>query len=142
MKWVYTEPEEKVILLVENSVQYYFVEDNQLLIQDLTDEEQKHNIMSLLSGKTDIFQDYHVESNQKDKGDKISYHLKLVPKKENSENLILLDINKSSLFITKATFFDWAGNKQEFEFSDIRTNIPLPETIFKLNVPEDVEIIK
>jgi len=142
MKWTYTEPEEKIILLKENTIQYYFIEDNQLLIQDITDEEQGNNIMSLLSGKTDIFQDYRVELNEGDLKNQDLYHIRLTPKKDQTENFILLDIDKKSLFIKKATFFDWAGNKQEFEFHNIKTNIPLSEGIFELKIPEDVEIIK
>jgi len=142
MKWVYADPEEKTVLLMENKIQYYFPEDNQLLIQDITEEEQGQNIMSLLSGKENISQDYSIELNEEDRVDNKSFHIKLIPKNENMENFILLDINKKSLFITKATFYDWAGNKQEFIFKDIKTNIDLDENIFKLNVPGDVEIIK
>ncbi|MFW6139816.1 MAG: LolA family protein [Acidobacteriota bacterium] len=142
MKWTYTQPEEKIILLKENKIRYYFIEDNQLLIQDITDEEQGHDIMSILSGKTDISQDYFIETNEESAENKETYHLKLIPKNGDIENFILLDIDKKSLFVTKATFLDWAGNKQEFEFEDIKTNIDLSEKTFKLNVPKDVEIIK
>lgn len=142
MKWAYTQPEEKIILLMENNIQYYFIEDNQLLVQDIADEEQGQNIMSLLSGKTNISQDYFIETNEEIVENKETYHLKLIPKNDEMENFILLDIDKKSLFITKATFYDWAGNKQEFEFYDIKINIDLSEKSFKLNVPKDVEIIK
>ena len=57
-------------------------------------------------------------------------------------NFILLDKDKKSLFIIKATFFDWAGNKQEFIFSRIQINRDMPDRTFDLIVPEDVEIIK
>jgi outer membrane lipoprotein-sorting protein len=142
MKWTYNQPEKKIILLMENKIQYYFIEDNQLLIQETTDEEQGHNIMSLLSGKKDISQDYFIETNEESVENKEAYHIKLIPKYDDIENFILLTIDKKSLFITQATFYDWAGNKQEFEFMDIKTNIHLPEKTFKLNVPKDVEIIK
>jgi len=142
MKWTYTQPEEKIILLTENKIQYYFIEDNQLLVQDIADEEQGQNIMSLLSGKTNISQDYFIETNEEIVENKETYHLKLIPKNDEMENFILLDIDKKSLFITKATFYDWAGNKQEFVFHDIKINIDLSEKSFKLNLPKDVEIIK
>jgi len=121
MKWAYTEPEEKTVLLTENKIQYYFPEDNQLLIQDTTDEEQSNNIMSLLTGKTHILQDYDAETAEEDAAGS-NYHIKLIPKYNDIENFILLDIDKKSLFIIKATFFDWAGNKQEFIFSRIQIN--------------------
>jgi len=142
MKWAYTEPEEKIVLLMENKIQYYFPEDNQLLIQDTTGEEQGNNIMSLLSGKTHILQDYDAESSEENAPGNKSYHIKLIPKYDNIENFILLDIDKKTLFIIKATFFDWAGNEQEFTFSRIQINRDLPEKTFNINVPEDVEIIK
>jgi outer membrane lipoprotein carrier protein len=142
MKWAYTEPEEKIVLLTENKIQYYFPEDNQLLIQDTTEEEQGDNIMSLLTGKTHILQDYDAETSEENAAGNKSYHIKLIPKYDDIENFILLDIDKESLFIIKATFFDWAGNKQEFIFSRIQINKDLPEKTFNLVVPEDVEIIK
>ncbi len=142
MKWAYTEPEEKTVLLTENKIQYYFPEDNQLLIQDTTDEEQGNNIMSLLTGKTHILQDYDAETSDENAASNKFYHIKLIPKYDDIENFILLDIDKKSLFIIKATFFDWAGNKQEFIFSHIQINRDLPEKTFDLIVPEDVEIIK
>ncbi|MBD3413224.1 MAG: hypothetical protein GF421_02185 [Candidatus Aminicenantes bacterium] len=142
MKWSYTKPEKKVILLMENEIQYYFIEDSQLLIQDVTDEEQEHNIMSLFSGQTDLFGDYDVEIDEENTVDKQSHHLKLIPKNDEIQNFILLDIDKKTLFINKATFFDWAGNKQEFEFSRIQTNIHLAEDTFILDTPSDVDIIK
>jgi outer membrane lipoprotein carrier protein len=142
MKWTYTQPEEKIILLMENKIQYYFIEDNQLLIQDIKEEEQGQNIMSLLSGKTDISKDYFIETDQESNQNKETYHIKLIPKQNDVENFILLDIDKKSMFITKATFYDWAGNKQEFEFKHIETNIDLPEKTFILNVPDNTEIIK
>jgi len=141
MKWAYSEPEEKTVLLTENKIQYYFPEDNQLLIQDTTDEEQSNNIMSLLTGKTHILQDYDAETAEEDAAGS-NYHIKLIPKYNDIENFILLDIDKKSLFIIKATFFDWAGNKQEFIFSRIQINRNMPERTFDLIVPEDVEIIK
>ncbi|MCD6517117.1 MAG: outer membrane lipoprotein carrier protein LolA [Candidatus Aminicenantes bacterium] len=141
MKWAYTEPEEKTVLLTENKIQYYFPEDNQLLIQDTTDEEQSNNIMSLLTGKTHILQDYDAETAEEDAAGS-NYHIKLIPKYNDIENFILLDIDKKSLFIIKATFFDWAGNKQEFIFSRIQINRDMPDRTFDLIVPEDVEIIK
>jgi len=142
MKWTYTEPEEKIILLKENKIQYFFIEDNQLLIQEATEEEQGLNIMSLLSGSSNIFQNYLIENNEDKSPEKNSYHIKLIPKNESTENFILLNIDKRTLFITKATFFDWAGNKQEFEFSGVKTNIDLPDQTFSLDLPNDVEIIK
>ncbi|HHF51127.1 MAG TPA: outer membrane lipoprotein carrier protein LolA [Candidatus Aminicenantes bacterium] len=141
MKWAYSEPEEKTVLLTENKIQYYFPEDNQLLIQDTTDEEQSNNIMSLLTGKTHILQDYDAETAEEDAAGS-NYHIKLIPKYNDIENFILLDIDKKSLFIIKATFFDWAGNKQEFIFSRIQINRDMPDRTFDLIVPEDVEIIK
>jgi len=141
MKWAYTEPEEKTVLLTENKIQYYFPEDNQLLIQDTTDEEQSNNIMSLLTGKTHILQDYDAETAEEYAAGS-NYHIKLIPKYNDIDNFILLDIDKKSLFIIKATFFDWAGNKQEFIFSRIQINRDMPERTFDLIVPEDVEIIK
>jgi outer membrane lipoprotein-sorting protein len=38
--------------------------------------------------------------------------------------------------------FDWTGNRTEFRFSKIKTNVTLQNKTFELRVPPDVEIIE
>ena len=71
-----------------------------------------------------------------------SYQLKLTPKQEDSDTFILLEIDERSWLIQKAIFFDWVGNKTEYRFSKMKTNLPLSENSFELKVPPDVEIIE
>ena len=71
-----------------------------------------------------------------------SWKLKLTPKEEEENSSILLEIDEKTWLIQKAIFFDWAGNKSEFHFSQIKTNLPLSQRFFALKVPADVEIFK
>jgi len=53
-----------------------------------------------------------------------------------------LEIDEKTWLIRKAIFFDWAGNKTEFRFSRMKTNVKIPQSFFELKVPSDVEIIE
>jgi outer membrane lipoprotein-sorting protein len=68
--------------------------------------------------------------------------IKLVPKENEDESYILLEIDEKNWQIQKAVFMDWAGNKSEFRFSRVRLNISLPQKTFELEVPPGTEIIE
>ncbi len=41
----------------------------------------------------------------------------------------------------RAIFLEWAGNKREFVFSQVRTGVRIPAKTFILKVPPGTEII-
>jgi outer membrane lipoprotein-sorting protein len=65
----------------------------------------------------------------------------LKPLKEREYTFILIELEKDKFYIKRAVFFDWAGSKQEFIFSNIKENISIPDKLFTLNLPPGVEII-
>lgn len=142
MKWEYQHPEKKIFLLKNELYQAYYPEDNQLVQQTLSDENNEAEILSLLSGRRPLLEHYAVELSPFPTESFRVYQLKLTPVGEEADTFILLEIQDKTWLIQKVIFFDWAGNKQEFHFSQMKTNVPLPKDIFELHVPPDVEIIK
>ena len=142
MKWEYQDPEEKIFLLKDKLYQAYYPEDNQLVLSTLSDENNEAEILSLLSGRRPLLEHYAVELSSFPTENSNVHQLKLTPLGEEADTFILLEIDAKTWLIQKAIFFDWAGNKQEFRFSQMETNVPLPKNIFELEVPPDVEIIK
>ena len=142
MKWEYKDPEEKIYLLKEGWFWEYLPEEKQLNKYDLSSEEHESEILSLLSGQRGIMDNYLVEFSPFPTDDSKSYQLKLTPKQGDPDTFILLEVAERSWLIQRAIFFDWAGNKTEYKFSRIKTNLSFPEGFFDLKVPPDVEIIE
>jgi len=142
MKWEYKDPEEKIFLYKEGVFLFYFPEDNELFQSSLSKEQYESEILSLLSGKKRLTDHYSIEFSPFPSENQKSWKLKLTPKEENEYIYILLEINEKTWLIQKAIFFDWAGSKSEFHFSQIKSNIRFPQNVFELKLPSDVEIIK
>jgi len=142
MRWEYKDPEEKIFLYKEGVFLFYFPEDKEVIQSELSKEKYESEILSLLSGQKQLKDDYTVEFNPFPSESQKTWKLKLTPKEEGDYTYVLLEIDEKTWLIRKAIFFDWAGNKQEFQFSQIKTNVRFPQKIFELELPSDVEIIK
>ena len=142
MRWEYKDPEEKTYLLKEGIFWEYIPEENQATKYDLAREGYESDILALLSGQKGILDNYQVEFSPFPTENKSAYQLKLTPRKEEEESFILLEINEKNFLIQKAIFFDWAGNKTEYIFSSIKTNVKFAHDFFELRLPPDVEIIE
>jgi len=142
MKWEYREPEEKVFLYKKGNFLFYIPEDNQLIKSSFAEENHESEILNLLSGKKTLQDHYLIEFSPFPTENAHAFQLKLIPREEDEYSFILLEIDEKSWLIRKAIFLDWVGNKTEFRFSRIKTNVRVPQSFFELKVPPDVEIIE
>ncbi len=141
MRWEYKDPEEKIFLYKEGVFWFYFPEDKEAIQSYLSKEKYEAEILSLLSGQKNLKDDYAIEFSDFPSESRKTWKLKLKPREESDYTHILLEIDEKAWLIRKAIFFDWAGNKQEFHFTQIKTNVRFPQSIFELRLPPDVEII-
>jgi outer membrane lipoprotein carrier protein len=142
MKWEYEEPEKKVWLYKEGTFLFYIPEDNQLIRSSQSKEKYESEILTILSGQKSLRDNYQIEFNPFPTDEPKAWQLKLAPKVEGEHSFILLEINEKSWLIQKAVFLDWAGNKTEFHFSQIKTDVRLSSKVFELKVPPDCEVIE
>jgi outer membrane lipoprotein-sorting protein len=143
MKWVYEDPEKKIFILKEGVFWDYNIEEKSVIEYNLSDAEEESVIVTLLTGEKDLLDNYSVEFNPFPTKNSKVHQIKLTPKKEEEEDsFILLEIDEKNYLIKKVILLDWAGNKSEFHFSRMKTNISLPKNTFELKAPPDVEIIK
>ncbi len=141
MRWDYFEPERKIFVYFNGEFLLYIPEDNQVIKSSQLKEKFESEILSILTGQSRISQNYEISFAPSIKTKKGNYLLKLMPLKEKEYSFILIEIEKNNWLIKRAVFFDWAGNKQEFIFSNIKENIIISKNLFTLNFPPDVEII-
>jgi|Deesub1362B_J571_1020462.scaffolds.fasta_scaffold00002_298 outer membrane lipoprotein carrier protein len=140
MRWEYTGEEKRVYLIKNNLLWEYLPGENQLIIYDLSSKDFNQTLLSLLSGKITIENEYEISllssSNPK------TYKLQLIPLQETSEyEQIELELDKEKWFIRRLGFTDWAGNQTEFKFKDIKINLSLGPDLFQLDIPDGTEVI-
>lgn len=144
MRWEYTgSKEERKTYVYDNGLLLsYFPADNQLIRRTIPEGEPGTEIFGLLSGRGEIETRYNVESSPFPTQGGPVHQIKLTPKSgEGETDYLLLEIDARTLFIRKAIIFDWAGNKNELEFSGHKTNPRLASDAFTVKVPPDCEII-
>lgn len=142
MRWEYRRPEQKVFLYKRGVFLAYYPEDKELIQSSLSKEKYETEVLSLLSGQKQLTDDYLVEFNPFPSENPKAWKLKLTPREESDYSHILLEVDERNWLILKAIFLDWAGNKSEFQFSQIKADVQFPQKMFELEVPPDVEIFR
>ena len=142
MRWEYKDPENNIYLYKGDRFQFYFSEDNQLMRGSISEESHETEILDILTGKKTLLEFYDVEFSPFPTDKPQNAQIKLIPKQEEDDSFILLEIDRKRWFIQKVAFIDWEGNKTEFQFSQIEIDPDLPKNIFELKLPPDVEIIE
>jgi outer membrane lipoprotein carrier protein len=141
MRWEYKTPQDKVFLYKEGVLEMYLPEDKQLTRSPVPREALESDIFGILLGAMSFCDAYVIEDNPFPTEAANVRQLKLTPKTEGDYSYILLEIDEATWLLRRAIFLEWAGNKREFVFSQVRTGVRLAAKTFTLKVPPDTEII-
>jgi outer membrane lipoprotein carrier protein len=141
MRWEYRSPQKKVFLYTAGLFQMYIPEDNELTRSHISPEAYESDILGFFLGSKPLRDIYLIENAHFPSDSAGTRQIKLVPREEGDFTHILLEIDQRTWLIRRAIFIEWAGNKREFLFSRIRTNVSIPPKTFELKVPADCEII-
>ncbi len=141
MRWQYKSPQEKVFLYAGGILQVYLPEDNQLTRSRVPPEAYESDILGIFLGVKSFRDLYAIEDTHFPTDTARVRQVKLTPREEGDYSHILLEIDDKAWLLRRVIFFEWAGNKREFIFSQVRTNVSLPSATFGLKVPADCEII-
>jgi len=141
MRWQYKDPQEKTFLYAGGVVQMYLPEEKQLTRSRIPPEAYESDILGIfLGGKS--FRDLYVIEDSRFPTDTAGVlQIKLTPRQEGDYSHILLEVDGKTWLLRRAIFFEWAGNKREFQFSGVRTNASLPPGTFELKIPPGTEVI-
>jgi outer membrane lipoprotein-sorting protein len=131
----YTEPQEQMILMSGIDVKFYDKDSN-------TCVQMRDNDNSIQLNPIYVIDKFWKYSDKKLKENKTAYILHLRPLQEEEFRSIVVEINKKSYFITRITYEDPQENSVEISFTNIDTNTEIPNEIWKLNLPSDVNYIK
>jgi outer membrane lipoprotein carrier protein len=142
MKWIYESPEKKTFLSMDGSYRFYIPEDNQLYKGTIDQDRPEAEVLYILSGQRSLLDGYTVEESVFPTDDDVVEQLKLTPKAEDGFTHLLLELDGTTHLISRLILFDWGGNKTEYRFERVKTNVRFGERLFELKVPKNAEIIE
>jgi outer membrane lipoprotein carrier protein len=141
MRWEYKNPQDKVFLYKEGVLEMYIPEDKQLTRSRVPKETLESDIFGIFLGVMSFKEAYTIEDSPFPTDATHVRQVRLTPRAEGEYSHILLEIDERTWLLRRVIFLEWAGNKREFVFSQVRTGVRLPPKIFDLKVPPDTEII-
>jgi outer membrane lipoprotein carrier protein len=141
MRWEYKDPQEKVFLYKDGVLEMYLPEEKQLTRSPVSKEALESDIFGIFLGVMSFDEGYVIEDNPFPTEATGVRQVRLTPKSEGEYSHILLEIDETTWLLRRAIFLEWAGNKREFVFSQVRTGVRVPAKAFTLKVPPDTEII-
>jgi outer membrane lipoprotein carrier protein len=141
MRWAYKDPQDKVFLYKDGILEMYLPEDNQLTRSPVSEDALRSDIFGIFLGTVTFREAYRIEDNPFPTTATRVRQVKLTPRTEGEFSHLLLEIDESTWLPRRVIFLEWAGNKREFIFSQVRTGLPLPARVFTLKVPPGTEII-
>jgi outer membrane lipoprotein carrier protein len=139
MKWSYGAPDIQVLISNGNTLWLYVPDEEQATKVPIESIYSSNTPALFLAGKGKLTQSFNIESVNLDK-DPLS--ITLTPKADDqSLTRLQLFANKKNYQIIGSTVYDKLGNKTEIRFSNIKTNIKIPEKTFKFQAPANVEVL-
>ena len=141
MRWEYKAPQDKVFLYKAGVLEMYLPEEKQLTRSPVSKEALESDIFGIFLGVMSFRDAYVVEDSPFPTDASRVRQVKLTPRTEGDYSHILLEIDETTWLLRRAIFLEWAGNKREFVFSQVRTGVRLSPRTFELKVPPDCEII-
>jgi len=141
MRWTYRDPQDKVFLYKDGVLEMYLAEEKQLTRSPVSKEALESDIFGIFLGVMSFHDAYVIEDNPFPTEATRVRQVKLTPKTEGDYSHILLEIDETTWLMRRAIFLEWAGNKREFVFSQVRTGVRIPAKTFILKVPPGTEII-
>lgn len=140
LKWMYLEPDYKVFILEENNYQFYDEDNEQLIIGKIKDRSQLWIWQLVFSNDTSRY--YHVTRDKNHKKIRIRHNPDTnsgdAPDINNDIEIIINDGYLPIQVIQK----DPSGARIVYMFEEYKSKIKIPGDAFRLNVPENVEIIR
>jgi outer membrane lipoprotein carrier protein len=138
MRWEYEQPERKIAVSDGQTGWLYLPDEKRVLRVDLQKTVGEGPLPALLSGAEEALRQFSVELLPARQG---SVGLLLVPVvlREDFSSVELL-ARAGSLEITEVQVVDPGGNRMVYQFSDMETNLGLPEKLFEFVPPEGVEV--
>ncbi len=137
MKWVYGLPDTQVLISNGKILWHYVSEENQVIKVPIENIYSSNTPALFLAGQEKLTQIFNIENVNTNPPS-----ITLSPKEEDQAlRRLQLFANKKNFQITGSTVYDKLGNKTEIRFTNIKTNIDIPEKTFQFQAPPNTEVL-
>ncbi|MBN2255257.1 MAG: outer membrane lipoprotein carrier protein LolA [Deltaproteobacteria bacterium] len=142
MLWDYHTPSPKKLVINPDKAWLYVPEDNLVYVQDARKILSSKMTVRFLMGVGKLQDDFQIFFADPGRtGEKNTYILRLVPlTKDMGIDELFMTVDGTTFFITDFSFSDIYGNTTALSFTDITTNINLPDKIFAFTPPPGVNL--
>jgi len=143
MYWDYQQPTPQKIISDGKELWFYEPEDKQVTMSKVGTGLQSQISADLLNGKANLKKDFQVAlitpQAEKNKGEIV---LELTPKTPQANlSRVILTLDKKNFQLHQTEVYDLFDNLTRITFSQVESNINLPDSLFIFNPPSGVEIL-
>lgn len=148
LRWDYLEPNVEEIYVNKNDVMMYVPEHKQVLVGKLTQMAASQAPLQLLQGVAKLEEQFHIEPAPEGKrGEGGTPLITLLPKEVEPESVrtverIVLEVQPKTYFIKSVSIHEISGNVSTFQFTNLKPNSGLKNSVFEFEVPAGVEVVK
>lgn len=139
MRWDYQQPQPKVFVADGQTLWVYEPTENQAFKRKLADA-QLPVALTFMSGKGKLLEEF--DAKLLPSKDAAAYVVELIPKRHAGDYKSLrLTVDAKTYAVTASTVVDPVGNTNALTFTDVKTNVGLPDAGFKFRPPDGVRIV-
>jgi outer membrane lipoprotein carrier protein len=133
MRWVYTSPEDKT----------YVPADRQVIVNPLPAEDEATTAVLFLAGKGRLTRDFSVRYAEGADAPAGTVALRLDPHRpERDYDWLVLVVDQRTLVLRRLVAADRQGGVSTFDFTRVKENVGLPDTLFVFTMPRGVDVIR
>ncbi len=139
IRWEYSPPDERVIVLNSDTLRIYSPLDEQLQIAGLAEGTASPTALSFLLGEgvlRELFTAVAIDADER-----AELGLRLDPRQESSFEFIELWVDRETFQLRESVMVDLFKNRTGVRFDSIEENVGVDDSSFDLRVPEGTEII-
>ncbi|MFO0774775.1 MAG: outer membrane lipoprotein carrier protein LolA [Nitrospiraceae bacterium] len=147
LRWDYLDPTHEEIYVNQDDVKMYVPEHQQVLVGKLTQMSASQAPLQLLQGIAKLESEFDIAPTPGGKRGAGNLPLiSLVPKGGEGTvrpyQQIVLEIHPKTSYIKSLTLHELSGNVSTFDFTEIKANTNLPDSVFEFTVPAGVEVVR
>jgi outer membrane lipoprotein carrier protein len=147
LRWDYLDPNLEEIYVNRNDVMMYVPEHKQVLVGKLTQMAASQAPLQLLQGVARLEEEFEVEPNPDGRGEGGLPLITLLPRGTEPESVrtvkkIILELQPKTHYIKTVAIHEVSGNVSTFQFSNLKANSGLKNSLFEFEVPAGVEVVK
>lgn len=139
IRWEYSAPDERVIVLDAETLRIYSPVDAQLQVAGIEQGSVSPTALSFLLGGGVLRDFFRAEGIDDPKRAELG--LRLRPRDESSFELIELWVERETYQLRESVLLDLFKNRTSVRFESIEENVGVDESAFEIDVPEGTEVI-